>query len=105
MTKDFPKEEMYGLTSQIRRVAGSVSANIAEGSGRAGRKDQAHFINVSYASGLELIDHLTTALDLEYLDKKEYVELRKQIDELLNKLNSYYRYLISQKEDLRGKFK
>ena len=101
---DFPKAEIYGLTSQIRRAAGSVSANIAEGSGRAGIADRAHFINLAYSSGMELLDHIITARDLNYLDKNKYLNLRKQLDELLNKLNAFYRYQLKHQENLKRKF-
>jgi four helix bundle protein len=93
VTKRFPREEMYGLSSQLKRSVGSISANIVEGSGRATDKDRAHFINISYASGLETIDHIITALDMEYISAETYESLRLEIDKLLNKLNAFHSYL------------
>ena len=94
ITKDFPKEETFHLVSQIRRAASSVTANIAEGSGRATAKDRASYTNMSFSSALELIDHLTTAYDLDYIDEKRYTDIRRELDKLLNKLNSYYKHQI-----------
>jgi len=53
LTKDFPQSEKFGITNQLRRAANSVSANLAEGSGRLSIKDKAHFFQVSYSSLLE----------------------------------------------------
>ncbi|AMS26263.1 30S ribosomal protein S23 [Bacteroidetes bacterium UKL13-3] len=101
ITKKFPREEMYGLTSQLKRSVGSISANIVEGSGRATDKDRAHFINISYASGLETIDHIITALDMEYINNETYESLRLDIDKLLNKLNAFHTYLLSRNHKLK----
>jgi four helix bundle protein len=99
----FPKEERFELISQINKSSASISANLAEGSGRASNFDQAHFTNVSYATGLETIDHLNTALDMEYIDEKKYIDLRIKLDAILNKLNSLYRFQINNKDTLKGK--
>jgi len=99
----FPKEERFELTSQINRSSASISANLAEGSGRASNFDQAHFTNMSYATGLETIDHLNTALDMEYIDAKKYTELRIKLDPILNKLNALYKFQINNKEILKKK--
>ena len=64
ITADFPKQEIYGLVSQMRRASSSVSSNISEGSGRSSPKDQAHFYQMSYSSTLELLNHFYTAMDL-----------------------------------------
>lgn len=68
MSRLFPNEERFDLTSQINRSSASISANIAEGSGRSSNFDQAHFTNISYTSALETIDHLNTALDMNYIN-------------------------------------
>ena len=57
ITRNFPDEGKFGLTSQVRRAALSVTANIAEGSGRTSSKDQAHFYQMAYSSLLELLNH------------------------------------------------
>lgn len=97
----FPNEERFDLTSQINRSSASISANIAEGSGRSSNLDQAHFTNISYASALETIDHLNTALDMNYIIIEKYTELRINLDSILNKLNALYKFQINNKETLK----
>lgn len=103
MSRLFPKEERFDLVSQINRASASISANLAEGSGRSSNFDQAHFTNVSFSSGLETIDHLNTALDMEYIDEHRYSEFRIKLDAILNKLNALYKYQINNKETLKKK--
>jgi four helix bundle protein len=104
-SKGFPKEEIYGLTSQLRRAIGSVTANLAEGSGRSTQADRANFINMAYASSLEVLDHLITAYDCNFLEKEDYEDYRLRLDELLNKLNAYYKYQLNRKENLKTKLR
>jgi hypothetical protein len=99
----FPKEERFDLISQINRSSASISANIAEGSGRSSNFDQAHFTNISYSSALETIDHLNTALDMNYITYEKYSELRVNLDSILNKLNALYKFQINNKETLKKK--
>jgi four helix bundle protein len=101
LSRLFPKEERFELVSQINRSSASIAANLAEGSGRASNMDQAHFTNMSYSTGLETIDHLSTALDMKYINVEKYTELRIQLDSILNKLNSLYKYQINNKETLK----
>jgi four helix bundle protein len=61
LTQQFPQDELFALTAQIRRAVVSVSANIAEGSGRTTINDQKQFYNISYSSCLEVLYHLITA--------------------------------------------
>ena len=61
LTKDFPREELYGLTSQIRRAAVSLPSNIAEGHGRLGTKEYRHFLGIARASNFELQTQLELA--------------------------------------------
>lgn len=68
VTRPFPKSELYGLTSQIRRSAASVSANIAEGCGRGSRLDFARFLQIARGSASELEYHFVLAADLGLLD-------------------------------------
>ena len=103
MSKEFPKEERFDLISQINRSSASISANLAEGSGRSSNFDQAHFTNMSYSTALETIDHLNTALDMKYSNEDRYTELRVKLDAILNKLNSLYKYQINNKETLKKK--
>jgi four helix bundle protein len=103
MSQLFPKEERFDLISQINRASASISANLAEGSGRSSNFDQAHFTNMSYSTALETIDHLNTALDMKYINEEKYTELRINLDAILNKLNSLYKYQINNKETLKKK--
>ena len=103
LTKNFPREERFGLISQLDRSVSSISANLAEGSGRASNMDQAHFTNISYASGLECIDHLNSALDLDYIDEPVYKELRIQLDVILSKLNALYKFQIRNRNNLKNR--
>lgn len=105
LSKVFPKEEIFALTNQLRRAIGSVTANLAEGAGRATQADKANFVNMAYASALEVLDHLITALDLNYLSETDYQKLRLRMDELLNKLNAYYKYQLNRKGNLKTKLK
>ena len=103
MSQGFPKEERFDLISQINRSSASISANLAEGSGRSSNFDQAHFTNMSYSTALETIDHLNIALDMKYINEDKYTELRIKLDAILNKLNSLYKYQINNKETLKKK--
>ena len=103
MSQLFPKEERFDLISQINRASASISANLAEGSGRSSNFDQAHFTNMSFSTGLETIDHLNTALDMKYINEEKYTDLRIKLDAILNKLNALYKYQINNKETLKKK--
>jgi len=98
LTKQFPDDEKFGLTNQIRRAAISVSSNLAEGSSRVTDKDKAHFTNMAITSALEVIDHLIGAFDLEYITKEIYTSKRDQLDEIIAKLNSLYKYQLNHEE-------
>jgi|SRR6185503_588728 len=93
-TKSFPKDELYGLVSQIRRAAVSIPANIAEGRNRGTRKDYAHFLQMAYGSANELETLLIIARDLGYTQQlnKEIenllVEVLKMLRVMLDKLRS-----------------
>ena len=94
LTKSFPKDELYGLTNQIRRCAVSVPSNIAEGCGRQTTKDTIHFLYISRGSLYELETQLLVALDLEYLNKKEVEILLEELTickKLLNGFINYYK--------------
>lgn len=103
MSQLFPKEERFELVSQINRASASISANLAEGSGRSSNFDQAHFSNMSFSSALETIDHLITALDLKYINENVYTDFRVQLDAIINKLNALYKYQINNRETLKKK--
>lgn len=102
LTLNFPADEKFELTSQIRRSSSSIATNLAEGSGRASANDQAHFTNISFSSALETIDHLTYAFDMTYLNEDLYITLRQKLDEIINKLNALYKYQIGQNQGLKA---
>jgi four helix bundle protein len=81
ITKKFPKDELFGLISQIRRAAASVTANIAEGYGRFHTKDRIRFYLHARGSNTELQNHLILAYDLRYITEEEYNELKISIFE------------------------
>lgn len=105
LTLSFPSDEKFELTSQIRRSSSSIATNLAEGSGRASLKDQAYFTNISFSSALETIDHLTYSLDMEYLLKDQYSDLRLRLDSVILKFNSLYKYQLGSENDLKTKIK
>ena len=80
ITKNFPKEEVFGLTSQMRRASVSITSNIAEGFGRRGYKEKIQFYYLAQGSLIELKNQILIAKDIGYLDKKDFEELNKQAD-------------------------
>ena len=81
-TREFPREELFGLTSQMRRAASSIGANIAEGCGRRSDGDLTRFLHIARGSAVELEDHLLLARDLEYLAGSKCNAFVKQVDEV-----------------------
>src|ERR1700758_4890922 len=86
-TESFPKSETYGLSSQIRRAAVSVSSNIAEGQGRLTRGEFIHFLGMARGSLLELETQLSIALDLGFLDKAPFSKLDHESYQVLGLIN------------------
>jgi four helix bundle protein len=86
LTKSFPKEEVFGLTSQMRRAAVSVPANIAEGFKKRKKLDKARFMNIAQASLEECRYYLILTKDLEYADT---ANLMRQLEEISKLLHSY----------------
>jgi four helix bundle protein len=82
VTKGFPKEELYGLTSQWRRAAASVPANIAEGCGKNSNQEFAYFLNIAMGSANEAEYFLILSKDLAYLGDEKYNELNNLINEV-----------------------
>ena len=92
-TTSFPKEEMYGLTAQIRRSAASIPSNIAEGCGRNTAGDMARFLQVALGSGSELEYQLLLAHELGFLREKEYSHLSSEATQVKRMLASLIRKL------------
>lgn len=92
-TKHFPKEELYGLVSQLKRAAVSIPANIAEGHGRSSRADYARHVAIAYGSLMEAETHLIIAAELDYLPTDHRDALLAQASELGRMLNALKRSL------------
>ena len=95
VTGSFPREEMYGLTSQMRRCSASMGANIAEGCGKQGNNELHRFLYIASGSASELDYHLLLAKDLKYLSDADYrrmdqslAEARRMLTALLHKVGS-----------------
>jgi four helix bundle protein len=92
LTKDYPREELYSLTSQTRRSAISVPTNIAEGVGRNYRKDSVQFFHISRGSLYELETLLNIAVSLEIISASTFEEFSKKINECIRRLNGLINY-------------
>ncbi len=90
-TKVFPSDERFGLISQMRRCSISISSNIAEGTGRHSPKDKARFTEIAYSSALELLNQSIISNDLEFIQKEDYLAIRKQITEITAMLDALYK--------------
>src|SRR5215472_6299 len=95
VTADFPKCELYGLTSQIRRCSASIGANIAEGCGKRGNNEFQRYLQIASGSASELDYHLLLAHDLGFLSQATHqtlsgslAEIRKMLTSLLRKIDS-----------------
>ncbi len=93
-TKDFPADERFGLTIQLRRAAVSVASNIAEGCGRGSDKDFARFLSISAGSASEVEYQILLARDLGYLSEDDYSRLNAHVNEVKRILNSFIQSLI-----------
>ena len=91
-TRAFPKEEIFGLTSQIRRAAISIPLNFAEGWGRFHRKETIHFMYISRGSLNELETALILSLDLGYLSENDLSNLTEKCEECKRLLNGFINY-------------
>jgi four helix bundle protein len=96
-TAKFPSSELYGLTSQMRRVATSISANLAEGCGRQGDPELRRFIRYSLGSATELEYHILLARDLKLLDASTLAELDRPVHQIQAMLLNLSRALIVKK--------
>lgn len=92
ITRDFPKDELYSLTNQIRRSSSSVSANIAEGFGRGTDKDKSHFYRVALGSLYETKNFIYLSARLEYIQQDKSENILKQIDSINSQITAILRY-------------
>ena len=95
VTGPFPREEIYGLTSQARRAAVSIPANIAEGWGRNTTRDYIQFLRVARGSLLELETHLIVARNLAFIDTPQLEGVMRQTQEINKMLNGLIKSLAS----------
>lgn len=93
LTKAFPKEELFALTSQIKRASVSVSANIAEGIGRQYKKDTLQFLHISRGSLYELETLLNVAVMVEIINVEQFEKTLKTIDETTRLLSGFIAYI------------
>ena len=93
LSRGFPKDETYGLTSQMRRAAVSVISNIAEGYGRRSRKEYVQMLNVAYGSLNEFEAQLMLARDLSYLLDADFLQLQDTLGQVERMLTALIRAL------------
>jgi len=93
ITADFPREERYGLSSQVRRACSSIAANLAEGCGRTGNTELARFCSIAMGSASELQYHLLLARDLNLIEPAEYKPLAEGTTELKRMLTGLWQKL------------
>lgn len=79
LSRAFPKDELYGLTSQLRRAATSIGANLAEGCGRRSNNEMARFVRIALGSASELDHHLLLCRDLDFLKNEDYQRCAKEL--------------------------
>ena len=91
VTIAFPKQEMFGLVSQIRRACVSIAANIAEGCGRKGDGEFHRFLNMAMGSASEVEYHLLLSRDLKFMNNSDYQRLDTQVTEIKRMLASLTR--------------
>ncbi len=86
-TDKFPKSEMYGLISQMRRCSVSIPSNIAEGYGRKSKKEYSQFYSIAYGSTLELETQLIISKELAFVDIKDFQRINSLLEEVAKMLN------------------
>ena len=93
LTSNFPKDERFGITQQIRRAAASIGANISEGAGKKSKKDFARALYFSFGSIKELEHFLLLAKDLNYIDICNFNAFNKQLESIGKMINKFIRCL------------
>src|SRR5262245_22136949 len=101
-TITFPKQEVFGLVSQIRRCSSSIPANIAEGCGRRGNGEFHRFLQIAMGSASELEYHLLLSRDLKFLGPADHERLHIQVEEVKSMLASLMRKVDSERAQNRG---
>ncbi len=98
MTRTFPEDEKFGLTSQIRRSAISIPSNIAEGHGRKSDNEFVRFLKISFGSSSELETQLIIAKRLNLIDDKKFDQMESDLTEIRMMLNKFISNLLSAKD-------
>jgi len=93
LTNKFPKEELYGLTSQIRRATVSIMSNIAEGFDRRSDKELTNFLSIARGSSSEVQNDLYIALDLNYISQVEFNQFYQEAKKIAQQINGLMTYL------------
>lgn len=101
ITSTFPKEEVYGITSQARRSAVSIHSNIAEGAGRGTDKDFSHFLDIARGSVFELETLLILSSDLDFLREEEMLKILDKTSEIIKMLNSFQEKLTNMNHQVK----
>jgi four helix bundle protein len=96
VTARFPREELYGIVSQLRRAAASVPANLAEGRCRRSDRDFGRFVSIALGSASETEYHLLLARDLGFIQAEPYAGLASQVEEVKRMLSALYDCLMSE---------
>jgi four helix bundle protein len=99
ITSEFPKEEIYGLTSQIRRASSSIPANIAEGFGRYSTKEYIQFLTIARGSLEEVNYFLFLSKDLQYITENNYLSFSESVDNIRKMLNGLIKSLRNKPTD------
>lgn len=93
ITKKFPKQEIFGLTDQLRRAANSIAVNIAEGSGSSSSKDFINYLNIAIKSTYETVSHLQRAINQGYISEEKRSESYNQAEILVKKIQKFKSWL------------
>ena len=92
VSQGFPKDEIYGLTNQLRRASVSVPSNIAEGAARKSNKEYIQFLYIAFGSTSEIETHLIIAKNLNYIDQQVFIVLNKEQDEISKMVMGLIKY-------------
>ncbi len=93
LTKSYPKEEMFGLTSQTKRAAVSIPSNIAEGLGRNFKRDSIQFLHISRGSAYELETLLSIAVMTDIINQEIYISINQMLEKTIRLINGLINYL------------
>lgn len=98
ITNKFPRNETFGLSSQLQRSAVSISANIAEGSGSTGIKDKLNYLDIAIKSALESTSEIQIAYELEYINLAARDELYLSAETIIKKIRSFKKFVLNHKQ-------